>query len=208
MNAIPLPPPRLGVAATSCTKSLQVPKPTEVAVAGLLMRNMAPVFLKPIQRLPSGASAAPLGRPIGSAGDVPVVLSFPKGQPVVPPVKRLPVILPAMAKMLLKSSAPCPPSPEGRNPRRKIPSEFVCSSTRYRLLVLGSNAIGPPVTERPFSLKGQVSMLTAKAAAVGFSASAARPLSISGSTRQRPKLVSPIQRCRTGCPEIGLIALP
>src|SRR6185437_2862758 len=191
MKAIPLPPPRLGVAATSCTKSLQVPKPTEVAVAGLLMRNIAPVFLNPIHRLPSGASAAPLGRPIGSTGDV--VVSFPNGQPVVPPVKRLPVILPAMAKILLKSRAPWPPSPVGRNPRRKMPSEFVCSSTRYRLLVMGSKAMGPPVTESPFNLKGQVSIFTANAAAVGFTASAARALSISGSTRQRPKLVSPIQ---------------
>src|SRR5947209_2913478 len=157
MKAIPLPRARPGVAATSWTKSLHVAKPTVVAVAGLLKRMIAPVRLNPTQRSPFGDRATPLGRPAG--GFRLTVLSVGNEHPLCPPLKRLPVGLPPMPKRFPKSSEPWPLSAPGRKPMRKMPCDEFCSSAKYRKLLVGSKAIGPPVTEEPLILKGHWLML-------------------------------------------------
>src|SRR5438270_1151307 len=207
MKAIPLPRARPGVAATSWTKSLHVPKPAVVAVAGLLKRMIVPVRLKPTKTSPLGERAIPLGRPAG--GFRVTVLSVGKEHPLWPPLKRLPVILPPMPKRFPKSSDPCPLSAPGRKPIRKMPCDEFCSSTKYRKLLMGSKAIGPPVTDEPLILKGHWLMLMLNVdGARGLARSCAMPVSISGSTRQSPKLVSPTQKWRHWRPVAGLIPEP
>src|SRR6185503_11108126 len=79
--------------ATGVMNWSQVPKPVSDAVPGWLKRTIEPLFLKPTQRSPRGLRVAAAGRP-----------GFPgSGQPVVPPPKRAPVVLPAITNTLEKS---------------------------------------------------------------------------------------------------------